>query len=53
MNYHAYSYDIAHTEHDARVRSGELRSPMRAGLHGRRQRRKHSSPDSSSATISS
>jgi hypothetical protein len=48
MNYHAYSYDIAHTEHDARVRSRELRSPMRAGLHGRRHRRERVSPDTSS-----
>ena len=35
MNYHAYSYDIAHLEHDFRVRSGELRGAVHAGLGDR------------------
>ena len=44
MNYHAFSYDIAHLEHHSRARSGELHG----GRRHRYQRRKPSSSGTSS-----
>ena len=52
MNYHAYSYDIAHVEHDSRVRSRELRRVVHGDPRYRHQRRKRSSPDHSSNATS-